>query len=684
VPRSRVSFWAAAIGSTTLSLALVSLVRVGRLTLPGWAAAAAWLTALLLGARLVVRVLRRGAGAALAMESLVALAVPVLGVVALTGGLRSPALVALALVGFTIAMGRPIRARISIAGVALTLVVGSHALMAGRPSVSDIVLAAALLAAASVLAAPIAPLGAVTPTSATGGSRGAGQSQLEPLSSTARTPRDDRGPGGRLDAMLARAEPTRRPDPLLEYLRELRDRWGADEVVLWSRGATEEPLAAASWSTEDADAPRHFASHWLPLVEWSASEQVVHSDSAEPACLAAAPVQGQAVPEGALSISARAGLSVSRAQMKEWMPRAAAHVGRLCDLLAMRHEFARQRAHVRQLDSAAQELQLNRPADELGDALCELALCLTSARRAALVQWDADGGTGVIHAVSSGHWIGVGTPVSEDSRVAEACRESSQYVWEDARFLGAETPVYGAGEASHPVGALAIVPLACRHKAVDVIGAIVLEGDAPDSKLGKDVRNVRVLAAMGVRALDALWHAEEATRRARTDQLTGLANRRHFDERFTQVMREIDRFGGSVALIVADIDLFKRVNDGYGHEAGDAVLKAVAATFADGVRDVDLCARFGGEEIVLLLPHTTLVGAGDLAERLRRTLEQRVIRHAGTEMTVTASFGVAAYPESARSRDAVFPAADRALYKAKAEGRNRVRLAPVMPSTKST
>jgi diguanylate cyclase (GGDEF)-like protein len=127
--------------------------------------------------------------------------------------------------------------------------------------------------------------------------------------------------------------------------------------------------------------------------------------------------------------------------------------------------------------------------------------------------------------------------------------------------------------------------------------------------------------------------------------------------------------------VVADIDFFKNVNDTYGHDGGDAVLQSVAQAFQEGVRNVDTCARYGGEEIAVLLPQTGMDGARDFAERLRKALESRVVSHSGRDISVTASFGVATYPESVASHDGLFPSADRALYQAKAEGRNRVRCA---------
>jgi diguanylate cyclase (GGDEF)-like protein len=139
------------------------------------------------------------------------------------------------------------------------------------------------------------------------------------------------------------------------------------------------------------------------------------------------------------------------------------------------------------------------------------------------------------------------------------------------------------------------------------------------------------------------------------------------------VLAETDRFGGTSSLILVDIDHFKQVNDTYGHEAGDAVLRQVAKTLGDGVRAVDICARFGGEEIAILLPQTPVIGATELAERLRRSIADRPVNHEGTAIRVSASFGIAGYPETVPHGDWLFPAADKALYNAKADGRNCVK-----------
>jgi diguanylate cyclase (GGDEF)-like protein len=161
-------------------------------------------------------------------------------------------------------------------------------------------------------------------------------------------------------------------------------------------------------------------------------------------------------------------------------------------------------------------------------------------------------------------------------------------------------------------------------------------------------------------------------RRASTDGLTELSNRRHFEESLEAEIGRAERFGGGLALIVADLDDFKGVNDRFGHQAGDEVLRTFASILRETVREIDLPARYGGEEFAVLLPQTDLEGADRLAERLRRALASRPLStRPGELVVVTASFGVAAFPDSATPA-ALFAAADEALYRAKRQGKNCV------------
>jgi diguanylate cyclase (GGDEF)-like protein len=220
---------------------------------------------------------------------------------------------------------------------------------------------------------------------------------------------------------------------------------------------------------------------------------------------------------------------------------------------------------------------------------------------------------------------------------------------------------------------VAILPLVKDGR---VLGALVLEADAPGGLTLEEARPLTVLGAVVAGSLELAWSYQEVDRRARTDALTGLFNRMHFGEQLQQKLTEADRFNQPVSLVLVDVDHFKKVNDTWGHEAGDAVLKHVARILQEGVRAVDVCVRYGGEEIAMLLAQTDSGRAVEVAERLRARIAATVVRHGGAEIAVTASFGVATYPETVKVRDQLFPSADKALYIAKHDGRNCVRAKP--------
>jgi diguanylate cyclase (GGDEF)-like protein len=157
-----------------------------------------------------------------------------------------------------------------------------------------------------------------------------------------------------------------------------------------------------------------------------------------------------------------------------------------------------------------------------------------------------------------------------------------------------------------------------------------------------------------------------------TDALTGLANRRRFIEELAEEVSRAERYGGPLAVVLADLDDFKAVNDRFGHLTGDEVLKAFATVLRERLREADLPARIGGEEFAILLRETDLAGGTELAEQLRSRLAAlRLTAPDGRRLSVTASFGISAYPQ-ARSEDQLLPLADAALYRAKALGKNRV------------
>jgi diguanylate cyclase (GGDEF)-like protein len=160
------------------------------------------------------------------------------------------------------------------------------------------------------------------------------------------------------------------------------------------------------------------------------------------------------------------------------------------------------------------------------------------------------------------------------------------------------------------------------------------------------------------------------------DSLTGIYNRQFYDRQMPVEIERAMRSGGSLSMLVLDIDDFKKVNDELGHKKGDEALVAVAEIVGKNLRKVDLAFRYGGEEMVILLPGTPEFEAVHTAERLRRVISQYrgFVNHAGTVRELTVSVGVAVYPDTARSADELFSQADEAMYRAKQRGKNQVVL----------
>lgn len=169
------------------------------------------------------------------------------------------------------------------------------------------------------------------------------------------------------------------------------------------------------------------------------------------------------------------------------------------------------------------------------------------------------------------------------------------------------------------------------------------------------------------------------------DALTGLSNRRAFDMALAREIDRVARSGEPALLLTLDVDHFKRVNDTWGHGAGDLVLKAVAAALVDSVRPMDLVARIGGEEFAIILPNCAAAFGEAVAERIRRRVEKMpVLVQPGRQIEVTISIGGAFAPQWVRSTPALWIGrADQQLYRSKAQGRNLVQLEPTAVSVVS-
>lgn len=179
------------------------------------------------------------------------------------------------------------------------------------------------------------------------------------------------------------------------------------------------------------------------------------------------------------------------------------------------------------------------------------------------------------------------------------------------------------------------------------------------------------VALMEQDALIVRENLEEQRQKALIDPLTGLPNRAAWTERLEQEVEQWQRHGNSLLIAMLDLDHFKRINDNYGHLAGDRVLKLIASVLRKRIRGSDFIARFGGEEFVLLVPDTPLADGAKLAEALRAAIEACPFHFKGEPLTVTVSMGMTAFKPGERS-ELVLKRADEALYRAKNAGRNRV------------
>jgi len=159
---------------------------------------------------------------------------------------------------------------------------------------------------------------------------------------------------------------------------------------------------------------------------------------------------------------------------------------------------------------------------------------------------------------------------------------------------------------------------------------------------------------------------------SRTDGLTDLHRRGYFNERLKEEEIRAKRWKGRFSILMMDIDHFKRVNDTYGHQAGDTVLKTIAGILKNSIYETDFAARYGGEEFVIIFPQTDPLGLNIKTEKIRKTIEETEITVGLERLKVTASFGIAHYPKDGLTSDEVLHKADMSLYKSKQTGRNKV------------
>jgi two-component system cell cycle response regulator len=176
------------------------------------------------------------------------------------------------------------------------------------------------------------------------------------------------------------------------------------------------------------------------------------------------------------------------------------------------------------------------------------------------------------------------------------------------------------------------------------------------------------------RLLELRKTQEELQRMALTDPLTGLGNRATFDMSIKQIAASARRSRSDYSLMLIDLDHFKKINDSYGHQSGDIVLKQVANAIAEAAREADICCRYGGEEFTVILPDTSPENAEILAHRIHQHIAKLALRQTGILKPVTVSIGISGSDQSRVPPSRLVREADKALYRAKGNGRNRTEL----------
>jgi len=512
---------------------------------------------------------------------------------------------------------------------------------------------------------------------------GAGASGARPVASSGRSARglDTLSPGTRAAeprrSMPVEVEPesNMEQDTISRFLREIRDQIGGDEIVLWRYLRDSDELIPVSSATSAIPKVNFETNPPLDsLVHWAVQQQLPTTNyDTEPSFFLTAAVGKEGRFQGGIGVYAEDRENIQRDRAKVFLPRYATRLALLLDMLNDGKETRRYRGKADKVALAAQKIQKSQTLDSLGAAICESALDVSSGTRCAFVRWNQAEGKGTVANVSPLHTIPPKFPVAADSIVAKTLHADQRIAVREI-YRKSDMLIFGPGEPSRKIGSIAIVRLQLDD---ELLGYICVEGDEESQLTSVEGELLSMLAPVASAALKNVEQLQDVTAKSNHDMLTGLANRRQFEERLRQHLAEHGRTRLPVSLILLDIDMFKTVNDVYGHQGGDEVLRAVANAAKETVREIDLCARYGGEELAILLPTTPLAGAASLAERLRVEISKlRVTPPAGGgPITVTASFGVASYTESVKAGDLLFPAADKALYQAKNSGRNCVRQA---------
>jgi diguanylate cyclase (GGDEF)-like protein len=330
-------------------------------------------------------------------------------------------------------------------------------------------------------------------------------------------------------------------------------------------------------------------------------------------------------------------------------------------------ELRRRRGDLEALTSLAEQIERTDDSSSVARTLLDAAVTTYGFPR------------GVVLASSEGHLPLLASYGLDDDVARRPGRPGPSLVVAQAHESKATVLVRGLDPEADPwlarllprAANLVVVPLSAEGRS---LGALVVEHTSGQRIQRRVVTGLERSASYAALALRNAWLLEQVQRLAATDGLTKIANRRTFEATLEREVARATRSAEHVSLVMVDIDHFKALNDTHGHQAGDEVLRNVAAALSCECRDFDTPARYGGEEFAIILPGCGPDEAIDIAERLRVAVSA-----APAVVPITASAGVATYPSHAGDADTLVRAADEALYRSKRAGRNRTTISEGVP-----
>ncbi|UCF80622.1 MAG: GGDEF domain-containing protein [Acidobacteriota bacterium] len=407
--------------------------------------------------------------------------------------------------------------------------------------------------------------------------------------------------------------------------------------------------------------------------------------------LAAAPVEGAGGSrrpgfEGVLIVDhpdVGAFVAGDRARLREW-------AGHLQETLALWRQVAHAEESARELKvlfEGAQRFSALLDGQGIAKELLSLAHDAAPYDAAAVCSFESGEGPYHVAAFEDGafkEWRETKTGASWARWIFEHAEEAVSFgdlQSQDSTRERTAMPLFSLREPTRGFASFAGLPLCSAKRR---FGAFVAGSFSENSFDARSLRTLTVLASHAALSMEAAAMYRRMEELAVTDGLTGLYNHRRFRAALSDEVRRAERTGAALSLLMLDLDHFKRLNDTYGHPAGDSVLRQTAALLRRTVRDIDVAARYGGEEFAVLLIDTDAADALRTAERVRAAVEAETFSHERTQLDVTVSVGAATHlagssgPDAALSADALLRSADRALYAAKEAGRNCTRHADAL------